>query len=125
MECYGGKSGCRNEPDDRPTNTVVKTFLMAKDDTTLIANPEAPENIENLRKITRNILKDFSMIAKENDESKCLPAPSAKETVRVFLRVKPKTLEESKYCPPVEKKTASSLDTTEVLSQVLTFNTIM
>ena len=98
--------------------------IRDRDDTTLIDNPEAPENIENLRKISRNILKDFSIIAKENDESKCLPAPSAKETVRVFLRVKPKTLEESKYCPPIEKKTASSLDTTEVVPQVPTFTTL-
>ena len=59
--------------------------------------------------MSRNILDEFSIIARQN-ESHSLPAPSNKEMVRVFLRVKPKTQEESKYKPPPEKKTASTLD---------------
>ena len=98
------------EMDNIKMKNVLKTFLTAKDDNSVIGVPDAPENIENLRKVTRNILEDFSIIAKQN-ETPCLPAPSAKETVRVFLRVKPKTLEESKYRPPPEKKTKSTLDT--------------
>ena len=95
------------EMEDTRLPNVVKTFLTAKEDT-IFGAPVAPENIENLKKVSRNILDEFSIIAK--NESNCLPAPSAKETVRVFLRVKPKTLEESKYRPPPEKKTASTLD---------------
>ena len=87
---------------------VVATFLSAKEDT-VITPVDAPENIENLKKVSRNILDEFSIIARQN-ESHSLPAPSSKETVRVFLRVKPKTQEESKYRPPPEKKTASTLD---------------
>ena len=108
--------GANEEMDDIPAKNVVKTFLTAKDDTTIIGAPERPEDIENLRKVSRNILDEFSIIAKQNDESHRLPAPSAKETVRVFLRVKPKTMEESKYRPPPEKKTKSTLD-----SEVLQF----
>ena len=51
---------------------AVKTFLSAKEDT-VITSVDAPENIENLRKVTRNILDDFSIVAKQN-ETHCLVA---------------------------------------------------
>ena len=104
--------------DDTRMKTAVKTFLSAKDNETVLTALDGPENLENLRKVTRNILDDFSIIAKQN-ETEILPTPSPKETVRVFLRVKPKTLEESKYRPPPEKKTASTLDAE--VSKPLTF----
>ena len=62
----------------------IGTFLSAKEDT--VINPiDAPENIENLKKVSRNILDEFSIIAKQND-THILPAPSTKETVRVLRR---------------------------------------
>ena len=99
---------------------AVKTFLSAKEDT-VITSVDAPENIENLRKVTRNILDDFSIVAKQN-ETHCLPAPSNKEPVRVFLRVKPKTLEESKYRPPSVKKNCGPLDSEVHKLLLLTYN---
>ena len=110
MLSYNKNGRGSEEMEDLQTKNFAKTFLTANDDTTIIEAPEGPENLENLRKVSRNILNEFSIIAKQNDVSHCLPAPSAKETVRVFLRVKPKTIEESKYRPPPEKKTASTLD---------------
>ena len=102
------KSISGDEIDNMNLKNEIGTFLSAKEDT--VINPiDAPENIENLRKVSRNILDEFSIIAKQND-THILPAPSTKETVRVYLRVKPKTLEESKYKPPPEKKTKSTLD---------------
>ena len=102
------KSISGDEIDNMNLKNEIGTFLSAKEDT--VINPiDAPENIENLRKVSRNILDEFSIIAKQND-THILPAPSTKETVRVYLRVKPKTHEESKYKPPPEKKTKSTLD---------------
>ena len=102
------KSILGDEIDNMNLKNEIGTFLSAKEDT--VINPiDAPENIENLKKVSRNILDEFSIIARQN-ESHSLPVPSSKETVRVFLRVKPKTQEESKYKPPPEKKTASTLD---------------
>ena len=104
-----------DEMEDTRMKNGVKTFLTAKEETMIGAGaPIEPESIECLKKVSRNILDEFSMIAKQN-ESNCLPVPSAKETVRVFLRVKPKTLEESKYRPPPEKKTASTLDSKVII----------
>ena len=105
---YNKTSISGEEIENMNLKNAVKTFLSAKEDT-VITPVDAPENIENLKKVSRNILDDFSIIAKQND-THCLPAPSNKETVRVFLRVKPKTHEESKYRPPPEKKTGSTLD---------------
>ena len=102
------KSISGDEIDNMNLKNEIGTFLSAKEDT--VINPiDAPENIENLKKVSRNILDEFSIIAKQND-THILPAPSTKETVRVYLRVKPKTHEESKYKPPPEKKTKSTLD---------------
>ena len=112
MAGFVGTGG--EEQEDVPMKDVVKTFLTATNDLTMLnGGSEAveSENLELLRKQSRNLFKDFSMIVKnEQDETVCLPAPSPKETVRVFLRVKPKTAEESKYRPPPERKTASSLE---------------
>ena len=110
------KSISGDEIDNMNLKNEIGTFLSAKEDT--VINPiDAPENIENLRKVSRNILDEFSIIAKQND-THILPAPSTKETVRVYLRVKPKTHEESKYKPPPEKKTKSTLDS-EVIKLII------
>ena len=110
------KSISGDEIDNMNLKNEIGTFLSAKEDT--VINPiDAPENIENLKKVSRNILDEFSIIAKQND-THILPAPSTKETVRVYLRVKPKTHEESKYKPPPEKKTKSTLDS-EVIKLII------
>ena len=60
-----------------------------------------PPPIENMNRITKNLHSEFSEIGEQSaideHESIYLPAPSVKETVRVYLRVKPKTEEESHY----------------------------
>ena len=54
-----------------------------------------------MNRITKNLHSEFSEIGEQSaideHESIYLPAPSVKETVRVYLRVKPKTEEESHY----------------------------
>ncbi len=53
----------------------------------------------------RNLCSDF-----ENDSasSSLLPVPSAKETIQVYLRVKPKTVEESEISASTEASSSAS-----------------
>ena len=88
--------------------TSKKEFISKKE-------KQLDQKVSNLQTENKELK---SLIAKQN-ETEILPSPSPKETVRVFLRVKPKTLEESKYRPPPEKKTASTLDAE--VSKPLTF----
>ena len=88
----------------RPDDTMLpshghfgQSYIAGKDVNPHYMPPPAP--IESMNIIQRNLQSDFSQIGEENavEESIYLPVPSSKETVRVYLRVKPKTEEESHY----------------------------
>lgn len=69
-----------------------------------VPDPEflAPMPMDSINGIKRNLQSEWSRLENSNstlDEESLvvLPIPSPKETVRVYLRVKPKTEEESHY----------------------------
>ena len=70
---------------DSPSFVEPPSYLGAPPQRTNPAPPTGPG-------AQRNLLDAFEDMS---EPSLLLPAPSAKETVAVFLRVKPKTLEES------------------------------
>ena len=74
------------------TNVGTKSFLSVRDPEPVFAAPMPPG-----QGIRRAI--DFSRIENEEgeEESMALPPPSSKDMVRVYLRIKPRTEEESHY----------------------------
>ncbi len=89
----------------RPSNDatiMLKSFMGAKDEDFLV--PPPPPQMSQINSLRCNLDKEFSMIGQEDCSSRnsnastlILPKPSEKEMVRVFLRIKPKTEEESHY----------------------------
>ena len=83
-----------------PNETTVnyKSFMETRNHDPHFKPPPVRSNFV----LTGNLNSEFSRIADENcknntTEPELLPEPSSKETVRVYLRVKPKTEEESQY----------------------------
>ena len=78
----------------RPNDITTKSFLNGRDPEPIFTAPLPPG-----QGIRRNLQSDFFRC--ENDEAEeesvSLPPPSSKDMVRVFLRIKPKTEEESHY----------------------------
>ena len=100
----------------RPSDVGVKpfkSFIAGRDPEPIFAQPLPPE--EGMRGIRRNLQSEF-----ENDdteeESVILPPPSSKETVKVFLRIKPKTEEESHYYSVASQDADSTLGASQEAS---------
>ena len=92
----------------RPSDVMAKTFLDGQD--------HDPHLIPPMGRIDakKNLQIEMSTIGHEiSQEDEVLPEPSSKEAVNVYLRVKPKTEDESKYY----SITSQSSDTTDTVDE--------
>ena len=74
----------------RPSDVGTKTFIASREPEPVFAQPLPPG-----QGIRRNLQSEIFRI--ENDETVELPPPSSKDMVKVFLRIKPRTQDESHY----------------------------
>ena len=101
----------------------LKSFIGGRDPEPQFALPLPPE--EAMRGIRRNLQFEMSKIGNEEEETVILPPPSAKEMVRVFLRIKPRTDEESHYYSIASQDNDSTLNNDEPIPEVKEDNSIV